>query len=137
MTQKQPLPNAPSEPESPPWSRSTKIIVTVIVLLLVMWLTYRFQSLISQIVIAAILAYIMNPIAVMIDRRTGLKRTTGILLIYLLLAAAVIGGFVALGFAAFEQVSSLIRQVPTLIAETAAVIEEFTARTEPLSIGPS
>ena len=136
MSQEQPLPTDPHGQESPPWSRSTKIIVTVAAILLVLWLTYRFQTLISQIVIAAILAYIMNPIAVMIDRRTGLKRTTGILIVYLLLALAVIGGFVALGFAAFEQVTSLIDQVPTLIEETTAVIETFTARTEPFVIGP-
>ena len=125
-----------SSQDSPPWSRSTKIIVTVAALLLVLWITYRFQSLISQIVIAAILAYIMNPIAVMIDNRTRLKRTTGILILYLLLAVAVVGGFVALGFAAFEQVSSLIEQIPTLIADTTAVIQEFTARTEPFVFGP-
>ncbi|WP_420644194.1 AI-2E family transporter [Candidatus Leptofilum sp.] len=136
MSEDQLLPTEPNSQDSPPWSRSTKVIVTVAALLLLIWLTYRFQSLISQIVIAAILAYIMNPMAVMIDRRTRLKRTTGILILYLLLAVAVIGGFVALGFAAFEQVSSLIEQVPTLIENTTAVIEEFTARTEPLEFGP-
>lgn len=136
MSQEQPLPTDAPPQESPPWSRSTKVIVTVAALLLVLWLTFRFQTLISQIVIAAILAYIMNPIAVMIDKRTGLKRTTGILIVYLLLAVAVIGGFVALGFAAFEQVSSLIEQVPELIADTTAVIETFTARTEPFTFGP-
>lgn len=136
MSQEQPLPTEPNRQESPPWSRSTKVIVTVVALLLVLWLTYRFQTLISQIVIAAILAYIINPIAVLIDRRTGLKRTTGILIVYLLLALAVIGGFVALGFAAFEQVNSLIEQVPTLITNTTTVIEDFTARTEPFTLGP-
>ncbi|WP_420627805.1 AI-2E family transporter [Candidatus Leptofilum sp.] len=136
MSEDQPLPIEPNGQDSPPWSRSTKIIVTVAALLLLIWLTYRFQSLISQIVIAAILAYIMNPIAVMIDKRTRLKRTTGILILYLLLAVAVIGGFVALGFAAFEQVSSLIEQVPTLIENLTAVIEEFTARTDPFVFGP-
>ena len=126
----------PAEHESPPWSRSTKIIVTVAALVLVIWLTYRFQSLISQIVIAAILAYVLNPIIVQLDKRTGLKRSTGILVVYLLLALAVIGGFVALGFAAFEQISSLIEQVPMFIQDITAVIEDFTARTDAFTIGP-
>lgn len=136
MNQEQPMPTEPNSQESPPWSRSTKVIVTVAALLLVLWLTYRFQTLLSQIVIAAILAYIVNPIAVLIDKRTGLKRTTGILIVYLLLAVAAVGGFVALCFAAFEQVSSLIEQVPELIADTTAVIEEFTARSDPFTFGP-
>lgn len=126
----------PTELESPDWSRSTKVIVTVAALLLVMWLTYRFQSLLSQIIMAAILAYILNPVIVLLDKRTGLKRNTGILLVYLLLAIAVIGGFTALGFAAFEQISSLINQVPKFIADITAVIETFTARTEPIMLGP-
>ncbi|MCA9916969.1 MAG: AI-2E family transporter [Anaerolineales bacterium] len=137
MSEASDQPPQPTNQDSPPWSRSTKVIVTVSILLLVLWLTYRFQSLISQLVVAAILAYIMNPIAVMIDRRTRLKRTTGILILYLLLALAVVGGFIALGFAAFEQVSSLIEQVPQLITDTTAVIEEFTTRTDPLfEMGP-
>lgn len=124
----------PTNQGSPPWSRSTKIIVTVAALLLLLWLTYRFQSLISQITIAAILAYILNPIIIQIDKRTGLKRNSGILVVYLLLALAVIGGFIALGVAAFEQISSLIEQVPMFIEDITAIVQQFTA--EPISIGP-
>ena len=126
----------PAEHESPHWSRSTKVIVTVAALVLVSWVTYRFQSLISQIIIAAILAYVLNPIIVQLDKRTALKRSTGILIVYLLLALAVIGGFVALGFAAFEQISSLIEQVPKFIEDITAIIEEFAARTDPFVFGP-
>lgn len=136
MSEEQMQPIEHTNQDSPPWSRTTKVIVTVAAILLILWVTFRFQSLISQIVIAAILAYIMNPIAVLIDRRTRLKRTAGILILYLLLAIAVIGGFVALGFAAFEQITALIEGVPTLIANTTAIVEEFTARTEPIVFGP-
>lgn len=122
--------------ESPHWSRSTKVIVTVAALLLVLWLTYRFQSLISQIVMAAILAYVLNPMIVLIDNRTRLKRSSSILIVYLLLAIAAIGGFIALGFAAYEQISSLIDQTPSFIASLTALIEEFTSRTEPFRLGP-
>ena len=136
MTQKQPLPNSPSPPESPPWSRSTKVIVTVAALVLVIWLTYRFQSLISQIVMAAILAYILNPLIVQLDKRTALKRSHGILIAYLLLAVAVLGGFVALGFAAFDQINSLIQQVPLFIEDITASVLRFTGEANVLRFGP-
>lgn len=136
MTQEQPLPNSPSPPESPPWSRSTKVIVTVAALVLVIWLAYRFQSLISQIVMAAILAYILNPLIVQLDKRTALKRSHGILIAYLLLATAVIGGFVALGFAAFEQIDSLIEQVPMFIENITAAILRFTGEANVFKLGP-
>ncbi|MCP4416391.1 MAG: AI-2E family transporter [Chloroflexi bacterium] len=132
---KEPLPSQ-SENKSPQWSRSTKIIVTVIVLLLLLWLTYRFQSLLSQIIIAAIFAYVLNPIIIQLDKRTGLKRNFVILLIYFLLAIAVVGGFIALGLAAYEQISSLIQQVPQLISDFTAVIEQITTGTNPIVIGP-
>jgi predicted PurR-regulated permease PerM len=130
------LTTEPAPSESPPWPRSVKVIVAVAALLLALWLVYRFQSLLSQIVMAAILAYVLNPVVVQLDRRTGLKRSTGILLVYLLLATAVIGGFIALGFAAFEQASSLIGQLPQLIERFTAVIEDIAARTEPIAFGP-
>lgn len=129
-------PRTQDEMESPPWSRSTKVIVTVIALLLLLWLTYRFQSLLSQIVIAAIFAYVLNPIIIQLDKRTRLNRSVAILIVYFLLAIAVIGGFIALGVAAYEQISSLLQQVPQLIADLTAVIEQFTARTEPFVLGP-
>jgi predicted PurR-regulated permease PerM len=122
--------------ESPLWSRSTKIIVTVAAILLVLWFAYRFQSLISQLVMAAILAYILNPIIILIDKRTKLKRSSGILLVYLALAIGTIGAFVALGIAAFEQIGALIREVPTLIEETTAIIQRYTSSTEPIGFGP-
>lgn len=131
VPQETPPPN-----ESPPWSRSTKVIVTVAAILLVLWVAYRFQSLITQIVVAGILAYILNPIIKMIDARTRFKRSTGILIVYLVLATAVIGSFVAIGFAAFEQISNLIEQVPTLIENMTTYIEELTTRPEPIAIGP-
>lgn len=128
-------PQLPSAQESPLWPRSTKIIVTVAALLLMLWIAYRFQSLISQIVIAAILAYILNPIIVQLDKRTGIKRNSVILIVYLLLAVAVIGGFIALGFAAFEQISSLIQQVPVFIEDLTAVIDDYTTNATPITIG--
>jgi predicted PurR-regulated permease PerM len=136
MSNESELPTGPIEHESPQWSRSTKVIVTVTALMLVAWLTYRFQSLISQLIIAAILAYLLNPVIIQLDKRTMFKRSTGILIVYLLLALAVIGGFIALGFAAFEQISSLIEQVPMFIQDITAAIEELTARTDLFKFGP-
>ena len=85
------------EYESPPWGRSTKIIVAVVALLLIVFFGYRFQSLIAQLVIAAIMAYILNPVIVLVDKNTSLKRGTVILLAYLLVATAIILAVVALG----------------------------------------
>jgi predicted PurR-regulated permease PerM len=126
----------PPEHESPPWSRTTKIFVALIALLLVAIVAQRFSSLIAQLVVAAMLAYILNPVIVFIDRRTNLSRGVVILIVYLLLALAFIGAVIALGVAAVDQVTTLIAEVPRLIANLTATFQELTLRTEPIVIGP-
>lgn len=126
----------PDRSESPPWSRSTKIIVTVGAIVFCVAVAFRFQALIGQVVAAMVIAYILNPLIVLLDERTGLRRSTGILIVYLILALAVIGGLIALGFAAVDQANTLIQQVPTFIADITGYIEQVTTRTEPILIGP-
>jgi predicted PurR-regulated permease PerM len=122
--------------ESPPWGRYTKIIVAVIIIILIVATAQRFQSLIAQLVIAAIVAYILNPIINFLDRRTKVQRSTVLIGVYLLLAAAVIWGFISLGVAAFGQAGDLIERVPEIVTDVTAQIEELTTRTEPFVFGP-
>ncbi|MCP4360554.1 MAG: AI-2E family transporter [Chloroflexi bacterium] len=121
--------------ESPFWSRSTKIIVTVAALLLLVIVAYKFQALLQQLIIAAILAYLLNPFILLLDERTGLKRVHAILLVYLALAIVVVGALVAIGFAAIEQSRSLINEVPLLIEGTTAVIQDIVTNLRPFNIG--
>ena len=65
-------------------------------------------------VAAAILAYILNPIIVLLDTKTSLKRGHAMLIVYLLVLVGFVGGMIALGVATVEQVTNLINQVPTL-----------------------
>lgn len=128
--------NESANMESPLWGRSTKVIVSVGALLLFLWIAYRFQPLIGQLVFAAILAYILNPMINLIDRKTSFKRSTGILIVYLLLAVGIIGAIIALGFAAIEQISTLIQQVPTFITETTDLVQTWIGEAGPIGIGP-
>ncbi|GAB4279165.1 MAG: AI-2E family transporter [Candidatus Promineifilaceae bacterium] len=122
--------------ESPPWGRTTKVVVAITTLLVVALVARRFQTLIAQLVAAAILAYILNPIIAFISRRLKVSRGTAVLLVYFIVLIGLVGGIVALGVAAVEQVSNLINQVPLLIEETSAVISTWMARTDVIVIGP-
>ncbi|MCP4424708.1 MAG: AI-2E family transporter, partial [Chloroflexi bacterium] len=118
--------------QSPPWGRTTKVVVALIILILTALLAQRFQALIGQIVGAAILAYILNPIIALLDRRTSLKRGPVLAIVYLLFAIGVISGLVALGVAAFQQVSAFIELVPDLIETVVNIFQDLTNRTEPI-----
>ncbi len=131
------MPEQPLAPNnSPLWSRTTKTIVVVTMLLLAGLLVMRFRTLLVMVTMAAILAYLLDPLISFIDRRTSIKRGIIIAVVYILLAAALVGGFFALGVASYQQALNLIAEVPGLIENLAQTIATLVNRTEPVAIGP-
>ncbi len=119
---------------SPPWGRYTKIIVAIIILLAIVFLAQRFGSLIAQLVIAAIVAYILNPVINFIDRRTKSNRGTVLIITYLLLAVVVVFAFTSLGIAAVQQAGTLFQEIPGFLNSLQEDVEAFTTRTTPIEI---
>jgi predicted PurR-regulated permease PerM len=126
----------PPIPESPLWSRATKIIVVIIGLLLVAFLLVRFRQLVGILVVAAILAYLISPLVGYLERRLHIRRSVTILLVYLILAALVVGLLFGAGLASYQQIAGFINNIPALIEQAVALVSEFAARTEPIIIGP-
>ncbi|MCB0008375.1 MAG: AI-2E family transporter [Anaerolineales bacterium] len=127
------MPELPEFNESPTWNAPTKIIVVLVALILFALITYRFQSLIGLLSIAAMMAYLMHPIISFIDKRTPIKRSTVVLVAYLLLLVLLMGAMAALGVAAYNQVVALIEAVPDLITALAQQIDTLSQQT--ISIG--
>ncbi|MBK8987870.1 MAG: AI-2E family transporter [Chloroflexi bacterium] len=130
--------SAANEPEyqSPRWSQNTKIIVAVTGLVLLITLTLRFTSIIRLVTIAAILAYLVNPLVVFINTRTRISRSLVIAVIYLMLLVLIVGGSVVLGVTIYDQVVSFVNRIPSLITDLLVLLEELSERTEPLRFGP-
>ncbi len=76
-------------PSPPTWKRETRVIVTVIALLVAAALVYLSRSVIPQLVLAAVLAYIFQPLATWLERR-GVKRglAAGLCVLLLILIVA-------------------------------------------------
>ncbi len=127
--------NSSPEYQSPPWGLTTKAFVTIITLLLVTFVAYRFQSLIALLVFAVILAYLLNPVINFVNERTSLSRNSVILIAYLLSAAGFIWALIALGVAAFQEIGALIEEAPMLVDRITDIFQELTTRTEPIQIG--
>ena len=119
---------------SPLWSRTTKIVVIIAVLLLGTMAAWRFQGLIIMIVMASVIAFILKPLIDSINKRIRIARGWVILLVYLSLAAGVIWLFIAIGVAAYEQVVELINLVPKLISQIISLLETIGERSEPIVI---
>lgn len=108
----------------------TKVGVAIAIIAFAIIILWRFQTLITPLIIAVIVAYLLNPIIGLINKRTNLSRSTINIIVHALLALIVIGALIALGFAAYNQILNLIGQVPTIIE---AIPERFNEVREFLS----
>jgi predicted PurR-regulated permease PerM len=115
-----------------------KIIVAVVVLLLSVLVIWRFQSLIAPLVLASILAYLLNPLISLAVQRLNVGRGVAVLIVYGLLLLIAIGGGVALGYVAFDQASRLIELLPDNFEDAAGIFQaqfsDLAQRT--IAIGP-
>jgi predicted PurR-regulated permease PerM len=66
------------------WSRATRYLVLIIVLMGLAWLLFTIRALIGPLVMAALLAYILNPAVTLITTRTRLRHRLSVSLVYLL-----------------------------------------------------
>jgi len=124
-------------PPSPPWSRNTKRTVGLILLALLALLVWRFRGLLGQIVVAGLLAYLLNPLIRWLARRTPLSRSAATLAVYvgLLLIALTAAGLI--GVTGFNQVAGLLGQLPDLLDRAVALAADLLERAQrPFAIGP-
>jgi predicted PurR-regulated permease PerM len=82
------------DPLSPPWGLTTKAIIASAILILGALAIWRFQFLISPIVLAAVIAYLLNPLISSLQRSVNITRPQAVLIIYTILLIRVgIGSF--------------------------------------------
>lgn len=122
----------PSASDSPPWSRITKAIVALVSLSIIVLVVVQFQSLIYQIIAAAILAYVLTPITNLIEKRTPLKQVPAAIIVYLGVAIIFILTLVGFGVGAYNQILNLIDTVPDLVTG----IIGWLSDTKVISAGP-
>jgi predicted PurR-regulated permease PerM len=72
------------------WSRATRYLVLIIVLMGLVWLLFAVRALIGPLVIAALLAYVLNPAVTLITNRTKLSHNLSASLVYLLFLAVLV-----------------------------------------------
>ncbi len=110
--------------DSPPWSASTKTIIVSAALVLAGLVVWRFQFIITPLVIAAVLAYLLNPLISWLERTAPLRRIYAVLVVYVGLLVIGGGAVTALGFAAASQASRLAAMTPDLIPNVVSFVEE-------------
>jgi predicted PurR-regulated permease PerM len=93
---------------SPKWNSTTKIFVCAFVFILILLALWRFSTLIGPLVIAGIIAYVFNPLILLINRHTPLSRSMAIAAVYILFALLVLAALVAAGVTITQQAYGLV-----------------------------
>jgi predicted PurR-regulated permease PerM len=93
------------------WSKATRYLVLIIVLMGLVWLLFAVQALIGPLVIAALLAYVLNPAVTLIINRTKLSRNLSATLVYLLFLAVLMALLVIFVPVVISQAKSLATEL--------------------------
>lgn len=126
--------NHKSIPKSPRWSNSTKVIVTVAILLLIVALLIRFSNLIPTLVTAFIIAVLYHPIAEWLNKRFKIPWGWSVGIIYLITLVLLFGLITLGGIALINQIQGLITFIQTTLYQIPNLLDQLA--TTIIEIGP-
>ena len=116
---------------SPRWGAMTKLVATLIIVVIIAALLIRFKQLIVPLAIAFILAYLFQPVAALLDRIPRLSWRMAVGLTYLMLILILASLFTLGGLGIGSQIESLINllqnsldELPTMLSDAANWITE-------------
>ncbi|MBN1137348.1 MAG: AI-2E family transporter [Anaerolineae bacterium] len=106
------------------WSRTTKLVTVVSLIVLLLLVLYLFRGIVLPVVMAVVLAYILKPLVDFLDRKAGLPRTLAALLVYATLLVALIIIVAAVVPFAVEQVARLNLDAERLVNDLVAFLSQ-------------
>lgn len=112
--------------ESPPWSNITKAIIASSFLILGALVIWRFQFLIMPLTMSVILSYLLHPLIRFLNYRLNIHRTYVVIGVYLVLLLLFVGGMVALGLVAADQLTRLAVSLPNTIPQLVQQAQTLT-----------
>ncbi len=105
------------------WSTATKRIVAVAVVVLLALVVYTFSTLLQPLVLAFLIAFILNPVVDLLEERLGFHRNLATILVFLVLVLALLGILAAPAAA----VPTVQRAILSIQVDLRGLIDDFTA----------
>lgn len=119
---------------SPRWTWTTKLVVTLTIVAIIIALVMRFRTFLGPILLAFVLTYLTHPVGVWLYKSLHISWRLAITLIYLVLLLLLIGLITLGGFAIVDQTQSLISLLQTAIKSLPATLDQLS--TQVIQIGP-
>jgi len=123
----------PGQTSSPNWGPTTKLVVGLTIVAIVAALLIRFRFIIGPIILAFILAYLLNPLVARFSKSLHISWRFAVNIVYILLIVILTGLIVLLGFAIVQQLQSLLGALTRIINELPALIRDMP---KIYSVGP-
>ena len=111
------------------WSKTTRYLVLVLVLISLVALAVAASELIAPLAISALLAWLLNPAVTLFHNRTKLKRQWTVLIVYLFSLALIVALGVLLALLAPSQINNVAKDFQDLSIVVVQQIEEHSTRT--------
>lgn len=99
------------------WTRTTRYITFFIVLAFLIWLLWIIRDMLAALVIAGLLAYVLNPIVEQVNRWSKLPRKWVVTLVYIILIGAITIVTITFAPVAVSQAQGLTAELDVIQAE--------------------
>ncbi len=111
---------------SPPWSPTTKLVVSLTVVAVLAGLIIQFRGIIVPLLLAFMLAYLFSPLAERLQRRLHFSWQLAVGIIYLLMLLVLLGLLTLGGVGIVQQVSNLVTVVQQNLYAIPKIIQDIS-----------
>ena len=119
---------------SPRWSKNTKLIITLILVVIAGAFIMRFHNLLGPVLFAFILAYLLHPVASFLDKKLLHSWRGSVSILYLVFIIILITLLTWGGLTLLQQIQSLITLVQNIITQLPDLISDLSIQV--FQIGP-
>jgi predicted PurR-regulated permease PerM len=120
--------------QSPKWTSTTKLAVGMSIAAIVVAMVIYFRLIIGPLLLAFILAYLMQPLADRLSKVRGLSWRLSVNVIYIALIVILLATFALTGLAVIQETQSLVGIVQEFLRQLPALLQELAST--PLKLGP-
>ncbi len=120
---------APGSPASPEWSSTTKLVIGLTLVALLAALLVRFRFIVGPLILAFVLAYLLNPLVTRFSKTLHLAWGATVNIVFLILVIILAALVFLLGLVVVQQIQSLYAVLVTFILDLPEIVENLSQET--------
>ena len=119
---------------SPRWNSTTKLFIGLVIFGIIVFLLYRFSSLIAPLLMILIISYLLHPVNAMISRGLRISWKASVNILFLLIVIILIGLLTWGSVGLVGQIQSLVNSIQGIVTDLPEYIAQLS--TQVFTLGP-